>query len=565
MKGRLRLGALLVAGALALPASASAEIGVQQIPVGGGVTLEAKVLRPAAVTDATPTPVVFDAGPYFGRFQTASEGRPDGEANPQPATFGLLEAGYTVVLVSLRGFGGSGGCWDFHGAQDRADMAAVVEWLDAQPWSNGRIAAAGFSYDGGAAADALAGGADLDAAILQAPQVRPYTSLFVNRLRSIRPYNAQAFGAGLSAADASGPAADGDQSQNLLTADPACWARNAAEVLRNDRTTAWWAVRSVIPGTDVPVLYSHGFQDDLVKSEALLELWSALETHGEAWLGQFHHTPADADEIWPADDPDNVGLDGYLEQKIAFLDRHLRDEEPAESAPRVVVQEGSSGGWRSEALWPPHDAAPTPPTLSVLPGSYVDKPGNTADARGNGATGNNPPAEQGAGTWTFSAPLAATTHLAGSPTLTVDTKATLPGAHVVALLYDIDENGMATMVTRTADEVDADGRNELTLYPQDWRFAAGHRIGLLISGGDDSLVEPAHTGQTVAVTGGTLRLPMLLRPHEDDLDGGSNWAISLRRPFRVEQATASRRTARRSRGLRVKRARRAAARSPRRG
>ena len=48
-----------------------------------------------------------------------------------------------------------------------------------------------------------------------------------------------------------------------------------------------------------------------------------------------------------------------------------------------------------------------------------------------------------------------------------------------------------------------------TLYPQDWRFPAGHRIGVLFSGGDIYWFIPSDTGIPVTVTGGALTLPAL--------------------------------------------------------
>jgi hypothetical protein len=550
--GGARILIAAVAASMALPASANAEIGEQRIPMYDGISLEAVVLRPDGVTDTTPTPVVFDAGPYFSEGQMTLSGNAGAPAPGQPAEYGLRQAGYTVVRISLRGYGNSGGCWNFHGDADRADMRAVVDWLQAQPWSDGHVAAVGFSYDGGAAADAIAGGADLDAAILQAPQVLPYSSLYLNGLRTHNPYTAPLFGPGLSFMDASGPDGGDDQSENLAAADPACWAAMAAGASQTDRTSRWWRERdgiTAIGSTDVPVLLSYGFQDDQVKGEALLPLWKTLGSNSRAWFGQFDHTPPDSDEIWPPaeGDPSWVGRDGYAEQKVRFLDRHLRGTNATEPEPNVVVQEGATGAWRGEAVWPPLDS--TTATIDLLAGSYEDVPGNTADGRGNPLTQNNPPATQGQGSWTFSAPLEKATHLAGEPKVTVDATALAPTAHLNALLYDVAADGTATLVSRHAAYVAASGPTELTLYAQDWRFAAGHRIGILISGAEDSWVEPPHTGQTVTISGGTLALPVLGQPHADDLEGDPSYAMAIRQPFSIAPATITSRTAAQTSGI----------------
>jgi putative CocE/NonD family hydrolase len=63
----------------------------------------------------------------------------------------LVRRGYVAAFFDLRGTGGSGGCLDFGGLAEQGDQAMLVEWLAAQPWSNGRVAMGGNSYPGGTA------------------------------------------------------------------------------------------------------------------------------------------------------------------------------------------------------------------------------------------------------------------------------------------------------------------------------------------------------------------------------------------------------------------------------
>lgn len=64
----------------------------------------------------------------------------------------FVSRGYAWVDVDVRGTGASFGTWE-HSYWEReiADGAEVVDWIVAQPWSNGRIGAWGVSYAGGAA------------------------------------------------------------------------------------------------------------------------------------------------------------------------------------------------------------------------------------------------------------------------------------------------------------------------------------------------------------------------------------------------------------------------------
>ncbi|MGY2151480.1 CocE/NonD family hydrolase [Nocardia gipuzkoensis] len=60
----------------------------------------------------------------------------------------LIRAGYTQVIVDVRGTGFSQGAWDTLGEREQLDTREVIEWAATQPWSNGRIGMSGGSYSG---------------------------------------------------------------------------------------------------------------------------------------------------------------------------------------------------------------------------------------------------------------------------------------------------------------------------------------------------------------------------------------------------------------------------------
>jgi len=133
--------ALLVAtgagGALAAPPQAPATAlpyRIQwsvKIAVRDGVKLDATVIRPAS--DA-PTPVILTLTPYVAdRFEDVG------------AYF--ARHGYTFVIVDDRGRGNSEGHFSLW-TEDGPDGHDVVEWLAAQPWSNGQVVMWGGSYGG---------------------------------------------------------------------------------------------------------------------------------------------------------------------------------------------------------------------------------------------------------------------------------------------------------------------------------------------------------------------------------------------------------------------------------
>jgi uncharacterized protein len=102
----------------------------QRIKAPDGVEIALDVLLPAG---PGPFPIVVTRTPY-GRMSPTTRGTP------------LIERGYGMVLVDVRGRGDSGGAWRPF-AKDIDDGYAVVEWIAAQPWSTGKIGMIGGSYN----------------------------------------------------------------------------------------------------------------------------------------------------------------------------------------------------------------------------------------------------------------------------------------------------------------------------------------------------------------------------------------------------------------------------------
>lgn len=65
---------------------------------------------------------------------------------------GLLAHGFAVVTVDARGTGASDGVWPHAWSpEELEDYGEVVDWVVTQPWSNGRVGAAGLGYGATAA------------------------------------------------------------------------------------------------------------------------------------------------------------------------------------------------------------------------------------------------------------------------------------------------------------------------------------------------------------------------------------------------------------------------------
>lgn len=245
-----------------------------------------------------------------------------------------------------------------------------------------------------------------------------------------------------------------------------------------------------------------------------MDIWTNLNGPKRAWFGQYDHVRGNEANL--------VGREGFLDEAMRWFDRYLKGNKKAgvEKDPGVEIQQGD-GKWRAEKAWPPLDAKRY--TMPVKPGTYVDEDGNSAD----GSSAGN-------GTWSVSQKLPNDVHLAGVTRLTAKVETTVPNAHLVGLLYDIDNKGVAKVITRGAYLLREGGKVSFDLYPQDWRIEQGHRIGVLLSGSDDSWFMPGVTGTDVNVTGGDVTMPFLRYDRDNFLKGGPATAMSTRQPFQVD-------------------------------
>jgi predicted acyl esterase len=287
-----------------------------------------------------------------------------------------------------------------------------------------------------------------------------------------------------------------------------------------------------IAGSHVPVMLSLGFFDDSVKTDSFLDAWASLAGPKRAWLGQYGHVPGS--------DASSTGRHGFVDEAMRFYDVYLKGI-GTESDPAIEVETGPDGWWRTEAAWPPADASFY--SLPMRAGRYRDAPGNTAEAHTWTPFGVPLKERSGVGSWTFTQSLPYEVHMAGGPVLDVDVTTVVPHSNLVALLYDVSPNGQARIVSRGASVQDGSGHVKLALYPQDWLFKAGHRIGVLLTGSDDFWFSPGITGTTVSVSGGSLSMPFLAYRRVANLAGGPAQALLDQAPITVDAATIRSRTA----------------------
>ncbi|HVE64516.1 MAG TPA: CocE/NonD family hydrolase [Mycobacteriales bacterium] len=481
--------AVLVAPASAAPVPDGAVHSEHYFPSADGTSLHADVFRPAGRRGKVP--VILLVSPYTASGPT--------EQGPPVNYTGLVEdgeifrRGYAYVQVSLRGVGGSGGCGDMGGKGEQADAKAAVEWAASQPWSTGKVGMWGVSYDAWTQVMALATKPKgLAAAIIASPLIDYYRGLYMNGVHYAGGWHATPtlYAAGdLTPSSVHSPPQQHVNAVRGTAENPDCYAQNLVESERTGRKSAYWQERDLVArasGSTVPVLWSHGFLDAATKPDNFLDVYSRLAGPHRGRFGQFGHRGVDSG---------GIGRDVGLEQSLRWFDRYLKGSRAPIRDAAVEVQQGD-GRWRAERQWPPTDMRRVNVPLQV--GTYTDIAGNNAVGRSSGI-----------GSWTFTQALPYDVHLAGVPRLTLQVDIQPPGANLVALVYDVDAEGEAALITRGAATISIDGGLSFDLYPQDWRLPAGHHLGVLLSGSDDSWFDPGHTNSQVKVLNGSLQVPFL--------------------------------------------------------
>ncbi|MGD2160991.1 MAG: CocE/NonD family hydrolase, partial [Gammaproteobacteria bacterium] len=110
------------------------------ITMPDGAQLAAKIWLPEGA-EQSPVPAIFEYIPYRKRDFTRIR---DAQTHPY-----LAGHGYACVRVDLRGSGESDGVLtDQYRQQELDDGVAVIRWLAAQPWCNGRVGMMGISWGG---------------------------------------------------------------------------------------------------------------------------------------------------------------------------------------------------------------------------------------------------------------------------------------------------------------------------------------------------------------------------------------------------------------------------------
>lgn len=327
-----------------------------------GKRLHNAVFRPD--TDE-PAGVFVNLSPYHG--DVAMVG---GDAFARYMVDEYVPRGFAVVLSSVRGTGHSEGCFQIGGDVELSDLHDVVDHFANAPWSNGRVAAGGKSYDSTTQNGMVA--KDPHPALEGIFHVSGITDMYRYNYRNGVPYlfgtifNTYYYGQTwheyglplpLGGGSPTGDASPDDEDTESLariaddaacTAFPEIQAHGFASAAAGAKTAYWterdWNRFIGDSEWDGNVFFVHGFQDWNVKPDHIMPWLDLLPEHVErkVWLHQDtdfggHVYPMRAD---------------WNETMLRWMDHTLNAPNGFFDGPAYDL-EGSDGAWRHATSWPP--------------------------------------------------------------------------------------------------------------------------------------------------------------------------------------------------------------------
>jgi uncharacterized protein len=500
-----------------VPTSAVAEAtsGSYEVTAPDGTVLRGWLFLPEG---EPPFATVLEYTPYIDNNGSTASGGPGGLQY-------LLDAGFAIARVSVRGTGRSAGCLQFGGPIDVEDVTVVVEDLARQPWSNGNIGMTGHSYPGWTSDMGAAAAPPALKAVVPTSGVIDLWSLLTRRGAPLAAGLGVLFSPAWTAQ--TGVLNPGLPEREGCPALPFHFASNTELAVTGDRTD-WFQARSTqegLTGTRVPMLRSNGLipvgEGHVMQVEGL---WERLRPDRTRFvLGQWYHQPPPGPE--------------WRETVTAWFDHYLRGG-PRRVKTGVAEYQDDSGAWHTADQWPPRSRelvmhlsgdALVPDGDPVVPAdtTFVSADSDPGLNVGPGSPRYNVAVCGPHQALYTSAPLSEDALLAGNFEVDITLTSTLPGGNFSVYLWKTSGDGScpdlaATEVTRALMDLRHwryEGRSRdfpvaaptsFTLRSQPFasQLREGERLVVAIGGGSVELTPDARK-PVLTVNAGTFRLPVV--------------------------------------------------------
>ena len=486
-----------------------------------GTQLHLRLWRPDA---EEPAPAILVMSPYFG--PDSREGAdPDDpttwDAAARPAYWRyawlvdhFVPRGYAVAFADVRGTGESGGCLEQTGPLQSQDGYDTVEWLAAQPWSNGKVGMYGKSYDGETQqSTATLAPPHLTTIVPVSSVAGQYDYSYYDAV----PYTLQTMLSNVGYMQGDGLQPGSTAEAHLAFPERVgCNADHMVQGVDDSGTwTPYWEEREFrkqAEGVTASVLYVHGLQDWNVKPSNIREWFERIGSPKTALLGQWAHDYPEENRFHP-----EWSRQDWQALVWRWYDHWLLGrEDPSIAAMIGTVQvQDNEGVWRKQSAFPAVDA--TPVTFAFTEEQRYQEP---LLARLGALSGFLPTQAR------YETPeLAEDVRWSGWPTLAIEATLDKDDAHFAVTLLDVAPDGTETWVNRAylsaqhRDGVDAPARvppgervaYELRFFPSDTVVRAGHKLALVI-GPYDEWTSGAGNAHAATIHGASLTLPHIEAP-----------------------------------------------------
>jgi X-Pro dipeptidyl-peptidase len=492
-----------------------------------------QVVRPKESEQGLRVPVVYQASPYFSGGNDVPNHNVDTELHvPEQAgprtmrrTTGdervavaaeidwayeqyLLARGYAVVYAESLGTGESTGCPTTGAENETIGAKSVVDWLNRRApghdaggapvqahWSTGKVGMMGVSYNGTLPNAVASTGVEGLEAIVPIGAISNWYDYYRTDGAVVAPGGYQGEDADVLA-EYVHTRADREPCRPVIDGLTAEQDRITGDYSR------FWDERNYLDDVDevhAAVLSVHGLNDWNVKTRQAAQWYGALREHDvphKIWWHQSGHT-----------DPIKLREQEWLRTLNRWFTRYLYDvPNGVEGEPRATVQR-EDGSWTEEPEWPAPDAAETvlrpsaggpqrgglgagSPAAEAVEG-LTDDAGLLAEDLAAAPSSPNRLAY-------FTEPLAEQARVSGEVRADLALTFDRPAANVTALLVDQAPDGSVSVVTRgwtdpqNREALDRTtpiepGQNyaiTVSMQPDDYVFAPGHRLGVVVLSSD---------------------------------------------------------------------------------
>lgn len=480
------------------------------ISMRDGVRLAAEVVLPRNLPPDARIPAVLSQTRYWRAMELRAPFKwllnPDILIPPDFRDFQpfFSSHGYALVLVDVRGTGASFGSWPHPWPSDsNKDAREIVDWIVAQPWSNGKVGAYGISYLG-TTAELLT--------VLNHPAAKAVIPMFnhpdaytdiafpggVFDERFIRVWGhfdrtldhnivPEEFGI-LGRLLAKGiKAVDEDQDRQLLQEAIGEHAANG-DVYRLALRADYRDDRPEGVGFSVDDVAIHRFKEEIERSDTVSFGWGSWMDAGtaDAVIRRFltfdnaqravigawdHHGRFNVSPYQRPRTQANPRLPEQWLEMLSFFDAHLKDiDNGVRSEKALFYYTMGEETWKKTSVWPPegtetqrwylaenNSLSPDKPEAETGSDSYkIDFESSTGEynrwwemavlRRKPVVYGNRANADRRLLTYT-SPPLAEDTEITGYPVVTLYVTSTEADGAFYVYLEDVDESGRVTYVT----------------------------------------------------------------------------------------------------------------------